>query len=193
MGRKTNDGNHIGLKQDRFRDSIFEIDSFDQARPIEGASEAGPNVLGNIGAENRGRRGDQLRNHKFNADTPFENGRLTNWGNRHDWDKYFYEKSFRPGRQGGGIIGDDKTNHSGHGPKGYKRLDENIYEDVCEALTASPAVDASAINVEVKDGCVYLTGNVDSRFAKREAEWEIADISGITDVQNQLIITASDI
>ncbi len=80
----------------------------------------------------------------------------------------------------------DETNHSGRGPKGYKRMDENIYEDVCEVLSASRDIDASNIEVEVKDGCVYLRGSVDDRQTKRLAEEAIEYISGVQDVQNLL-------
>lgn len=186
MGRKSNDGNNTGIKQDRFRHSAFEEDAYDDVRPIEGVSRATINTLGGKTAENRGRRGDQPRNHRFNNDTPFENGRLTNWGNRRGWDQYFYDKSFRYGRQGGAIIGQDENDHTGHGPKGYKRPDDIIHEDVCETLKLSPHVDASGIQVEVKNGCVYLRGNVEGRPAKRIAEWEIENIPGVNDVQNLL-------
>jgi hypothetical protein len=188
MGRRMNEGRSTGLKQDRFRHSDFEYENDDNTDYPQGVSRTSINTLGNIGAENRGRRGDQLRNHRFNDDTPFENGRLTNWGNRHGWDEHFSRKSFRAGRQGGAIIGQDETDHSGRGPKGYRRLDEKIYEDVCQTLSLSPDVDASNIEVEVKDGCVFLRGTVPARAIKRMAEWEIENISGVEDVQNLLTI-----
>jgi osmotically-inducible protein OsmY len=76
----------------------------------------------------------------------------------------------------------------GKGPKGYKRKDTNIQEDVCEHLLWSPDVDASEIEVSVKEGIVYLKGFVDSRHAKKEAERVIDHLAGIQDIQNQLII-----
>jgi hypothetical protein len=188
MGRRMNEGNLSGVKQDRFRHSDFEYDSADDPHYSHEMSRATINTLGNIGAENRGRRGDQLRNHRFNDDTPFENGRLTNWGNRQGWDKHFRRKSYRPGRQGGAIIGQNDSNYSGLGPKGYQRLDDNIYEDVCAILTSSPDIDASDMEVEVKDGCVFLRGTVSARSIKRQAEIEIENISGVKDVQNLLTI-----
>jgi len=192
MGRRMNEGNFSGMKQDRYRHSDFEYDEHDEPRYTEGASRASINTLGNIGAENRGRKGDQPRNHRFNNDTPFENGRLTNWGNRQGWDEHFTRKSFRSGRQGGAIIGQDETDHTGRGPKGYRRLDESIYEDVCHTLELSPDVDASDIEVEVKNGCVYLKGSVSERATKRMAELEIENISGVQDVQNLLTIRSGD-
>ncbi len=172
MGRRKNEEN------DQQDNPVFS----------QGASRASLNTLGNVGAENRGRRGDQLRNHRFNDDTPFENGRLTNWGNRKGWDEIFRRKTFRPGRQGGAVLGPDETDHSGRGPKGYQRRDENIYEDVCQTLKLSPDVDASNLEVEVKDGNVFLRGTVPTRAIKRMAELEIENISGVKDVQNLLTI-----
>lgn len=75
---------------------------------------------------------------------------------------------------------------SGKGPKGYRRSDDRIREEVCEALFRSPFVDASDIEVTVKDGCVSLKGTVDSRNAKREAESCIENLSGVDDIQNEL-------
>jgi osmotically-inducible protein OsmY len=76
--------------------------------------------------------------------------------------------------------------HVGKGPRRYKRSDESIKEEVCEILYWHPDVDASDIEVHVKEGCVYLRGNVDSRHAKKMSERIIEDVSGVEDVQNRL-------
>jgi len=81
----------------------------------------------------------------------------------------------------------------GKGPKGYKRADERIHEDVCEVLARHPGIDASEIEVQVKDGHVYLKGEVDSRFTKRRAEDVIDHISGVEDVRNELTIRRQDV
>ena len=76
--------------------------------------------------------------------------------------------------------------HRGRGPKGYKRSDERIHEDVCERLTEDPFIDASNVEVVVKDGEVTLTGTVSSRGLKRRAE-DLAELaSGVGHVQNNL-------
>jgi osmotically-inducible protein OsmY len=80
------------------------------------------------------------------------------------------------------------TSHFGKGPKGYRRSDDRIREDVCEALAHSHAVDASDVDVMVKDGLVTLTGTVDSRSAKREAESCVEHLSGVEDVRNELSV-----
>jgi osmotically-inducible protein OsmY len=80
------------------------------------------------------------------------------------------------------------SSHFGKGPKGYNRSDDLIYEDACELLKMSPDVDASDIEVKVKDRIIYLTGFIQDRECKRMAEIEIENISGVIDVQNQLVI-----
>lgn len=76
--------------------------------------------------------------------------------------------------------------HTGHGPRGYRRSDERIKEDVCERLTRHGYLDASDIDVDVKDGEVTLRGSVSSRRAKRMAEDTAETVSGVWDVHNEL-------
>lgn len=78
--------------------------------------------------------------------------------------------------------------HYGKGPKGWKRSDERIKENVCEALYRYPHVDASDIEVTVKDACVYLRGTVESREVKKTTENCVEHLSGVEDVQNELKI-----
>ena len=85
---------------------------------------------------------------------------------------------------GGG--NDADRSHRGRGPKGYKRSDARIDEDIHERLTADHWLDASHIDVKVANGEVTLSGTVDSREAKRRAE-EIAErCSGVDHIQNNL-------
>jgi hypothetical protein len=74
---------------------------------------------------------------------------------------------------------------SGKGPKGYRRSDERIKEDVCDRLSDG-YIDASEINVQVSDGVVTLTGTVTDKHAKRMAEDIVEQLSGVKDVQNQI-------
>lgn len=80
---------------------------------------------------------------------------------------------------------------SGKGPKGYRRSDERIKDDVCYALMMAPHVDASHIEVDVKDGAVTLTGTVEDRKTKRMAEDCIENVQGVSDVHNQLKVQNS--
>jgi hypothetical protein len=77
---------------------------------------------------------------------------------------------------------------TGRGPKNYQRSDERIKEDVSHRLTQHGNLNASDIEVNVKDGVVTLTGTVDSHQAKRMAEKTTDTVPGVKDVQNQLTI-----
>lgn len=79
----------------------------------------------------------------------------------------------------------------GLGPRGYRRSDERIKEDVCQCLTDDSHIDASNIDVSVNDREVVLSGTVDSRFEKRRAEDVIERIPGVRDVINSLRVTRS--
>lgn len=76
--------------------------------------------------------------------------------------------------------------HRGKGPKGYQRSDDRIREIVSEALEHDDHIDATHIEVVVKNGEVTLTGTVEDRRAKRDAEDCIAHLPGVKDVQNSL-------
>jgi hypothetical protein len=76
--------------------------------------------------------------------------------------------------------------YAGVGPKGYRRSDNRIREDVCERLTHHGRIDARAIALEVRDGEVILKGSVKNRKTKRMAEDVALTVSGVRDVRNQL-------
>ena len=81
--------------------------------------------------------------------------------------------------------------HSGKGPKGYRRSDERIREDVSEALTQHPEIDAREIEVKVKDAVVTLSGTIESRHLKTLAEDCVEEVRGVNDVNNELRIDAT--
>jgi len=73
----------------------------------------------------------------------------------------------------------------GKSPKGYKRSDERIREDVIDRIV-DQGLDASEVEVTVKDGEVTLAGSVTQRLWKHRME-DIADqVSGVKDVHNQI-------
>ena len=79
-----------------------------------------------------------------------------------------------------------RGSHRGRGPKGYRRSDERIAEEVNERLTDHHDIDATHVEVKVENGEVTLQGTVASRRAKRLAE-DIADsVRGVVDVMNLL-------
>ena len=78
------------------------------------------------------------------------------------------------------------VDHTGKGPRGWRRSDERICEDVNVALYRDPGIDAGDIEVRVVDCEVTLTGTVADKFAKRMAEDIAESVFGVTDVQNLL-------
>jgi hypothetical protein len=76
--------------------------------------------------------------------------------------------------------------HRGKGPLGYQRSDERLRELICEALSDDDQIDASQIEVSVKNGDVTLSGMVEGRRAKRDAEDCACSVAGVRDVQNLL-------
>ena len=83
---------------------------------------------------------------------------------------------------------DMARSHRGVGPKGYKRADDRISDDVHQHLTDDHWLDASDIDIAVADGEVTLSGMVDSREAKHRAERVVEHLSGVKHVQNNLRI-----
>jgi hypothetical protein len=76
-------------------------------------------------------------------------------------------------------------------PKSYKRSDERIKDDIHEELIRHGRIDASDIEVQVKEGEVTLTGQVSSRQDKRLAEELAEKVLGVHDVQNQLRVRSA--
>ena len=80
---------------------------------------------------------------------------------------------------------------AGRGPRNYQRSDERIREEVNERLTDDHRVDASDIEVEVRNGEVILRGRVDERRDKRMAEEVVENLPGVKDVRNELRVERS--
>jgi osmotically-inducible protein OsmY len=75
------------------------------------------------------------------------------------------------------------------GPKGYKRSDERLKEDICEQLMQCTSVDSSEVTIEVQSGKVTLEGTVPERHMKHVIE-DIADnCPGVEDVENRVRVS----
>lgn len=104
------------------------------------------------------------------------------------------DEDFYPGTRTGqvGREEDFRGGYAGRGPRGYRRSDERIREDLADRLTEHPAIDASEIDITV-DGCaITLSGQVESRYEKRLAEDLAESVSGAIDVQNRLRVQPRD-
>lgn len=76
--------------------------------------------------------------------------------------------------------------YSGRGPRNFRRSDERIFEEVGELLTRDAWLDASDIEVDVRNGEVHLRGAVQDREAKRRAEDIVENAVGVVDVHNEI-------
>lgn len=105
-------------------------------------------------------------------------------GQMGDGSGYGYEGGRRisSGREEGLPVG----GHRGKGPRNFIRSDARIREMVCEVLSEDDRIDASRIEVEVRDGEVTLTGAVDDRHTKRLAEDVIERLPSVKDVHNHI-------
>ena len=100
---------------------------------------------------------------------------------RADYGQRDWERSSRSEQQG---------RFSGVAPKGYRRSDERIKEELSDALTQDQHIDASEIDLTVESGVVTLKGTVSERRMKRLAEDCAERIRGVSDVRNELRVQA---
>ena len=99
----------------------------------------------------------------------------------------------RAGDRVAGFFGaDDTGSHRGRGPKGYRRSDDRIRDDINDRLTDDAWLDASNIEVQVRETEVILSGAVNSREDKRRAEDLAESISGVRNVLNNLRVEGQD-
>ena len=100
-------------------------------------------------------------------------------------DRGEYESYY--GRSYGSYGGYSSTaRHRGRSPRGYKRSDDRIREDVNERLSDRGDLDPSDIEVSVNNAEVVLSGTVNTRREKRLAEDIAENVSGVTYVENRL-------
>lgn len=87
---------------------------------------------------------------------------------------------------GAGAPGAMRGGFRGRGPRGYTRSDARIAEDLNETLADDDFIDASDIEVQVKDGVVSLAGTVGHRWMKHRVEDIAEACSGVRDIDNRI-------
>ncbi|WP_437998178.1 BON domain-containing protein [Sorangium sp. So ce185] len=83
-------------------------------------------------------------------------------------------------------VGDRVRSAFGRGPKGYKRSDARIQEDICEMLSDRGDIDVSDVTVRVENNEVTLEGTVPERHHKRIIEHVAEGVRGVEDVHNRI-------
>jgi hypothetical protein len=126
-------------------------------------------------------RGQRDRQNRWDMMEP---GREERWdrGYETDWEEDFDQPVYWTYEEWWVVPGP----FEGISPRGYQRSDERIFEEVCERMSQHGRLDASNIQVEVKDGEVILSGEVDNRQSKRIAEDVAESVSGVSEVNNQI-------
>ncbi len=132
--------------------------------------------------------GSQFSQGQYGQGSQYDQGSHSGQGSQYGQGSQWGQGSQQSGQSGFGQRGQ----FSGRGPKGYRRSDDRIKEDINERLTHDPEIDAWEIEVQVTSGEVILTGTVDDRNAKRRAEDIAESISGVKDVQNQIRVKKGD-
>jgi hypothetical protein len=89
-------------------------------------------------------------------------------------------------RMGGWAAHEERGPYWGKGPKGYRRTDERINDDVCESIAHQGWIDAGDVEVRVESGVVVLTGTVAQRQDKRRLELMAERVHGVDDVRNEI-------
>lgn len=80
----------------------------------------------------------------------------------------------------------------GRGPRGDKRSDHQIREEINSILTGDEMLDASDVIVSVNTGEVSLTGTIADTYSKERAGGLVEAVAGVRHVENKISIGATD-
>lgn len=72
------------------------------------------------------------------------------------------------------------------GPKGYKRSDDRLKEDLSEKLHHAYDIDSSDVEIDVKNGEITLSGTVPSREMRYRLEHLADGVVGVNDIHNNV-------
>ena len=72
------------------------------------------------------------------------------------------------------------------GPKGYRRSDERIEDDIAARLWNDRFIDSSDVAMRVRDGVVTLEGTVPERWMKHAIEDIAVHCRGTREVENRI-------
>lgn len=137
-----------------------------------------PGQAGSYGQTYGGSQGAYQSGPYSGANRPYESAQQrTAWGQQSE------------GTQSGTAYergGTYRPSFAGKGPKGYTRSDDRLKDEISDRFMHDHDLDASEIEIEVRDGECTLTGTVDSRQSRFRAEQLADSIMGVRDVTNNL-------
>lgn len=120
-----------------------------------------------------------------------EQGRYGSQGFQSGQGEYGRQERGGNGNGSSGMSSRESGRFSGVGPSGFKRSDERLKEVVCERLSEDPWIDASNIDIAVKNGEITLSGTVPDRQTKYRAEEVVESVLGTGEVTNNIRIQKS--
>lgn len=156
---------------------------FEERKKVPRASYYDRDIQSNVG-DREGRRFDRPTQRRYGPQRAYSSADQygENIGNTGFSDAGFYDDtSFDTNEQRF-----SRGEHFGKGPKGWRRSDESIREEACEALSDDSHLDASEIEVSVNECVIHLKGIVDERASKKRAEACVENIAGVQDVINEI-------
>jgi len=163
-----------------------------------GRSYGGYGTTGDYGYGARGHYGESQFGGGAEADAGAPRGRRRVTPEEY-WARYFAPASYE-GRTRGDGTGDRFVPPGGAqpahrmagpsrhplAPRDIRRSDEELYEDICEALLEQHDVDSSDVTVSVHGGEVMLSGSVPQRSMRYVIEDLVAGHPSVRDVDNQI-------
>lgn len=129
------------------------------------------------------------KNHQFQGH--FQRGRfdgVNRYGEDHPHASHYDENDHRiPWSDDLRSEAHGQVDHAGKGPRGYKRRDERILEDVCEVLKDHPDIDPTDLHVSVSEGVVHLSGSLRSDYEMQIIDQLVSHVSGSKNIINKVI------
>jgi osmotically-inducible protein OsmY len=78
------------------------------------------------------------------------------------------------------------------GPKGFRRADDRLLDDIAERLMYADDIDSSDVTVGVKDAKVTLDGTVPERWMRYAVDDIAESVIGVQDVENNVRVRRTE-
>lgn len=198
--RRPSFGNDRGHDYDRYDHAFDRVpegshDGFSDARAWPGSMQDdqggfGPGVQGPYGqsAYGQGSYARGISSYVPGTNHPYADREAHERYNREHFPHGTYDATGQWRGNGPRLAGP----HRGKGPKNFTRSDERLKEHVNELLMEHDEIDATHVDVEVKNGEVSVTGTVEDRQQRRAIEDLVECMAGVKDVHISIKIADRD-